>query len=59
MAISDGVLLVEDAAAGYPCFLDIVLTLCFAMTRRPEMGYLPEGTLLYFPSIFFFRSPPI
>jgi hypothetical protein len=29
-----------------------------AMTKRLELGYLPEGTLLYFPSIFFFRSPP-
>jgi len=34
---------------------------CFAMTnyKRLEIGYLPGGTLLYFPSIFFFRSPPI
>ena len=57
MAISDGVLLAEDAAAGYPC-LGIR---CFAMTnyKRLEIGYLPEGSLLYFPSIFFFRSPPI
>jgi len=29
------------------------------MPYRVEIGYLPEGILLYFPSIFFFRSPPI
>jgi len=58
MAISDGVLLVEDAAAGYLA-ADFVRTLCFTMSRRLEIGYLPEGTLLYFPSIFFFGSPPI
>jgi len=38
---------------------EIVRTLYFAMSKRLEIRYLPEGTLLYFPSIFFFRSPPI
>ncbi len=38
---------------------EIVGIRCFAMTNRLEIGYLPGGTLLYFPTIFFFRSPPI
>jgi hypothetical protein len=38
---------------------EIVRIRCLAMTKRPEIGYLPEGTLLCFPSIFFSPSPPI
>ncbi len=38
---------------------EIVRIRCLATTRRLAIGYLPEGTLLYFPSIFFFGSPPI
>ena len=59
MAISDGVLLVERCGGRVPLALDITPIRCLAMTKRLEIGYLPEGILLYFPSIFFFRSPPI
>jgi hypothetical protein len=38
---------------------DMVGIRCFAMSKTLEIGYLPDDTLLYIPSIFFFRSPPI
>jgi hypothetical protein len=37
---------------------DIMGIRSLAMTKRLEIGYLPEGTLLYSPSIFFFPSHP-